>query len=91
MNQRVRCLECGEHRLYPKYSSCLSCGLNAYEAVTPTPMDVLELERKVVSVAEEIDTLLLSNVSIQPMSIPARRLADACRELLLARQGILAR
>lgn len=87
-SNRVQCIRCKAHRDLRLAPRCLVCGAEAHTVVRPTAGDLESAVLGVIQAAEEMDFALHAGAVITPAHRNARRLAEACRSLALAKAGV---
>jgi hypothetical protein len=88
---RVECLRCKAPRLIQRAPYCLVCGYGPYKVVVPTPADIDAITQEVLDAAEIVDVVIhdAAYAGVDREHPAAIRLKAACRNLSLARAGIL--
>lgn len=89
--QRVSCVGCRVQSFIKPNWSCPNCGSQVYSQVIPSRADVEHLVSEIVDAAEAVDAAWQSGRTITPASALGQRLQAACRELALAKDGVLCR
>lgn len=94
MTHRVECRRCTAHRDLTIAPRCFVCGAEACDDVVPSAGDraaaVDRAMAEVVAAAEAVDRILYRRGEIANGHWCATKLSEACRQLALARAGVVA-
>jgi hypothetical protein len=89
--RRVACLRCNAHRDLDLAVACLVCGAGVNKVVEPTAADLDDITTEFLAAPEIVDVVIhdAAFAGIDREHPAALRLKAACRNLSLARAGVL--
>jgi hypothetical protein len=91
VRQRVQCRGCSTQWMRPDLA-CPCCGVFAdWKAVKPGAQEVEAIRADVIAAAQRVSTLFRSGSPLRRDTAVLHELADFCRELEWAAQGVLVR